>query len=99
MVRPQGFLDAMDAIEVAAAEKPPFFLVADLLRPHEPGIAGGVVASTDEATGARNPLTKLRSDDYLHQPPAPQDEGHATPRGHLMDSWPESLSRGLTSSG
>ena len=33
---PRVFLDAMDALEVAAAKNQPFFLVADCFDPHEP---------------------------------------------------------------
>jgi arylsulfatase A-like enzyme len=64
---PRVFLDAMDALEVAAGENQPFFLVADCFDPHEPwDPPEEYVSLYDEGYRGKEPLDdNYGSDDYL----------------------------------
>ena len=55
---PRVFLEAMDALEVAAGENRPFFLVADCFDLHEPwDPPQEYVSLTTKATRVRSPWT------------------------------------------
>jgi arylsulfatase A-like enzyme len=64
---PRVFLDAMDALEAAAGENRPFFLVADCYDPHEPwDPPEEYVSLYDEGYNGKEPLDdNYGSDDYL----------------------------------
>jgi arylsulfatase A-like enzyme len=64
---PSVFLNAMDALEVAAGENQPFFLVADCFDPHEPwDPPEEYVSLYDEGYRGKEPLDdNYGSDDYL----------------------------------
>jgi arylsulfatase A-like enzyme len=64
---PRVFLEAMDALEVAAGENRPFFLVADCFDPHEPwDPPEEYVSLYDEGYRGKEPLDdNYGSDDYL----------------------------------
>jgi arylsulfatase A-like enzyme len=64
---PRVFIDAMDALEVAATENRPFFLMADCYDPHEPwDPPEEYVSLYDEGYKGKEPLDdNYGSDDYL----------------------------------
>jgi len=64
---PRVFSDAMDALETAAGESRPFFLVADCYDPHEPwDPPGEYVSLYDDGYKGKEPLDdNYGKDDYL----------------------------------